>query len=327
MKKENGLKKTAGAFSVSAIILALAMVLSSGTPDPVKEPKNEIELGERLFFETILSKDSTISCASCHKPEFAFADTLAISPGVHGALGRRNAPSVMNMEARSIFFYDGRAETLIDQVHFPIEDPLEMNISVQDVVKRLNNHPRYYTWFKKIYNEEVTQKNLASAIAAFESSLETSDTPFDDYMNGDKSAMSASAIRGREVFMSPQAKCFDCHFGPDFTGDEFKNIGLYDEQKWSDKGRYEISKNPVDLGKFKVPGLRNVAMTAPYMHDGSFKTLKEVIDYYDNPYKFVHQPLNIDTLLAKPLNLTESEKSDLESFLLALTDRRFNKKD
>ena len=126
--------------------------------------------------------------------------------------------------------------------------------------------------------------------------------------------------------MGPKTKCFDCHFSPDFTGDEFRNIGLYDGRKLKDTGRYVITRNKKDIGKFKVPGLRNVAVTAPYMHNGMFKTLKEVIEYYDNPYKVVPKPINIDTLMEKPLGLTAEEKLDIEHFLLTLTDDRFVKR-
>ena len=139
-------------------------------------------------------------------------------------------------------------------------------------------------------------------------------------------SMSESAIRGRELFMSDRAKCFDCHFSPDFTGDEFRNIGLYDERQFTDKGRYDVTKKEEDKGKFKVPGLRNVEVTAPYMHNGMFSTLEQVVDYYDNPYKFVSKPLNMDSLLIKPLNFTPQEKSDLVSFLQSLTDYQFKKK-
>lgn len=308
--------------SVSFLLLSF-IFLAAYTPYVATEPVTEEQLGELLFFDPILSADSTISCASCHKPEFAFADSVAISPGVGGVLGRRNAPSVMNMAARDLMFYDGRAKDLVEQVHFPIEDPLEMNISVQDVVYRLNNNKKYSSYFQKVYKESVTAENLAKAIAAFESTLETSDTPFDDYMNGNSNAMTAQQIRGRAVFMSDKAKCFDCHFSPDFTGDEFRNIGLFDGVTKMDKGRYDVTKDMKDIGKFKVPGLRNVAVTAPYMHDGSMKTLREVIDYYDNPFAFIKDPVNIDTLLSRPLGLTDNEKEDLEAFLHALTDRRF----
>ena len=288
------------------------------------EPKTEAELGKILFFDPILSKDSTVSCSSCHKPDLAFADSLAISPGIENRIGRRNAPSIMNMASRSEFFYDGRAKDLVDQIHFPIEDNLEMDAKMAEVVERLKKHTKYPIWFKKIYNEEPTENNLARAIASFEESLETSDTEFDAWMNDLPNKMSDAAIRGRKLFLSDRAKCFDCHFSPDFTGDEFKNIGLYDEKKYKDKGRYEVTKNQKDLGKFKVPGLRNVAVTGPYMHDGSFATLKDVIEYYSDPYQFVTNPINMDTTLLKPINFTTQEKEDLEAFLLSLTDRRFS---
>jgi cytochrome c peroxidase len=292
---------------------------------PYSNPTNESELGELLFFDPILSKDSSISCGSCHKPELAFADSVAISPGVGGVLGSRNAPSVMNMAFRSLFFYDGRAATIEDQVHFPIEDPLEMNLKMSDLTDRLTHHKKYSQWFMDVYNAPPSPELIAKAIAAFERSLETDDSPFDQYINGDRTKLSDATKRGRKLFLSEKAKCFDCHFSPDFTGDEFRNIGLYDEKKYKDKGRFTITKNADDLGKFKVPGLRNVAVTAPYMHDGSFKTLREVIDYYDNPQNFVSNPINMDTLLAKPLGLTEAEKDDLEAFLISLTDSRFLK--
>lgn len=288
------------------------------------EPKTEAELGKILFFDPILSKDSTVSCSSCHKPDLAFADSLAISPGIENRIGRRNAPSIMNMASRSEFFYDGRAKDLVDQIHFPIEDNLEMDAKMTEVVERLKNHAKYPIWFKKIYNEVPNENNLARAIASFEESLETSDTEFDAWMNDLPNKMSDAAIRGRKLFLSDRAKCFDCHFSPDFTGDEFKNIGLYDEKKYKDKGRYEVTKNQNDLGKFKVPGLRNVAVTGPYMHDGSFATLKDVIEYYSDPYQFVTNPINMDTTLLKPINFTTQEKEDLEAFLLSLTDRRFS---
>lgn len=307
-------------FGLGLVYLSLMSVWSASDI-----PTSKIKLGEKLFFDPILSKDSTISCGNCHNPKFAFADTVAISVGVEGKLGRRNAPSVMNMAYRSEFFYDGRAKSLRDQIHFPIEDNKEMDLSYTTAVERLGRHKIYNEAFNQIYNEAPNAENVADAIASFEESLETADTEFDAWMIDKPNKMSEAAIRGREFFMSSRAKCFDCHFSPDFTGDEFKNIGLYDEKRYKDKGRYEVTSNKSDLGKFKVPGLRNVAVTAPYMHDGSFKTLKDVIEYYSDPYKFVQKPINMDTTLLKPLNLTQNEKDDLEAFLRSLTDRQFYK--
>lgn len=283
-------------------------------------------LGERLFFEKRLSANNTISCASCHLPEHGFADTVALSRGVGGRLGKRNTPSCANVSGRSLLFYDGRAASLEDQVHFPITDTNEMAARLPAVIRRLSADRQYKAMFKKVYNAAPSATNLADAIAAYERTLETSASPFDRYMDGDEKAISESAIRGREVFMGKKAKCFDCHFSADFTGDEFRNIGLYDGKKYTDEGRYAITRNMEDLGKFKVPGLRNVAVTWPYMHNGMFRTLREVIDYYDDPYKTVSNPVNIDTLLQQPLHLTEQEKTDLENFMLTLTDDRFVKK-
>lgn len=290
-----------------------------------KKPINEVELGEKLFFEKSFSKDKTISCASCHNPKFAFADSVNFSNGITGKKGLRNTPSIMNMASRSIFFYDGRAATLEEQIHFPVEDPNEMAFSLKKAVARLKKNKDYVNWFKEVYHEKIDEKNIVSAIAAYIRSLETSNTLFDNYMNDVLPEMSESAIRGRELFLGSKAKCFDCHFSPDFTNDEFKNIGLYDGKQFIDKGRYNITKKEADLGKFKVPGLRNVAITAPYMHNGMFHTLEEVVEYYDNPYEFVSKPINIDTLLAKPLNLSKQEKKDLVEFMKALTDFRFLK--
>jgi cytochrome c peroxidase len=282
-----------------------------------------VELGKKLFFDKALSLDSSISCASCHKPEYAFADTVAFSKGVGGRLGLRNAPSVMNVASRELMFYDGRALNIEDQVHFPIEDSNEMNLKMEVLLGRLNRDKEYRQMFMNVFGREADADNLAKAIAAFEKSLETSNTPFDDYMSDKPHTLSESAIRGRDLFLSDRSHCFDCHFGPDFTGDEFRNIGLYNGKERNDKGRFEVSRDSSDLGKFRVPGLRNVGVTAPYMHDGSFKTLKDVIEYYSDPLKINPTAINTDSLLLKPLNFTEQEKEDLLSFLLSLSDRQF----
>ena len=313
-------------YSILFFLLALVVVLA------LKNPKQEVpksvriskeELGKFLFFEKALSLDSTVSCSSCHIPAFAFSDTTALSDGVHGKLGLRNAPGVMNLHANEPMFYDGRAKDLVDQVHFPIQDPNEMNLAMIEVVKRLNKDPKYKNFFNALFQAEASAANIADVIAAYELTLQTSNTPFDAFMSGDESAISESAKRGRELFLSDRAKCFDCHFGPDFTGDEFKNIGLYDAKEWNDVGRFKISNDSSDIGKFKVPGLRNVGVTGPYMHNGKFKTLEEVIEYYSNPYLTVKNPVNLDASLVKPINFTKQEKADLLSFLKSLTDKQF----
>jgi cytochrome c peroxidase len=287
-----------------------------------KEIKEPWQLGELLFFDPILSEDFSISCASCHKPEFAFADTSALSIGVHGRKTKRNTPSVMNMLLRDALFWDGRAPTLEVQTLMPIEDKNEMNLPIPEALQRLNQSEKYRTLFQRIYQRNPDRENLMDALAAYERTLETEDTPNDRWLNDEPGGMTDQQIRGREVFRN-KGKCLECHFSPDFTGDEFRNIGLFNGKNYNDSGRFQITRNPDDIGKFKVPGLRNVAVTAPYMHDGSMRTLKEVIEYYDNPFAVVPDAYNIDSLLLEPLHLTPQEKEDLEAFLHALTDDRF----
>ncbi len=314
-------------FTCFLLLFSIASIPASIETDSMSEKSKvstKIELGQKLFFDPILSLDQTISCASCHKPEFAFADNLPFSLGVENRIGTRNTPSVMNMLSRPYFFYDGRAATLELQAIVPIENPLEMNLSYEIAVQRIQKEAEYGTLFQSIYHTQPDSFNIANALAEFQRSLESDGTaPHDLWINDDEpAAMTASQLRGREIFLSDQFKCFDCHFGPDFTGDEFRNIGLFDGDSLVDKGRFEITHNSTDLGKFKVPGLRNVGLTAPYMHNGMFKTLEEVVDYYSNPYDFVKNPINIDTLMIEPLNFTTEQKKDLVNFLHSLTDRQ-----
>lgn len=311
------------------ILIAAAIIIACNSFTGISKrlsfsgpPASKQQLGEMLFFEKMLSASKTLSCASCHIPAFGFADTVAFSKGVYGHTGKRNAPSCANISDRPYLFYDGRAATLEEQVKFPIEDTNEMGLPIAIAVSRLCADKSYVQYFKKIFGNGPSEQYLKEAIAAFERTIETSHTPFDRYMNDDSTAISAAAIRGRELFMGAKAKCFECHFSPDFTGDEFRNIGLYDGKQLNDAGRSAITHKTEDLGKFKVPGLRNVAATAPYMHNGMFKTLREVIDYYNDPIKFVAHPINTDSLLS-PLGLNEQEKTDLEAFLRTLTDDRF----
>ncbi len=280
------------------------------------------DLGEKLFFEPMLSLDESIHCGSCHIPEYAFADIIPFSRGVGGTFGKRNTPSAMNLSGRPELFYDGRASSLEDQVHFPIEDPLEMNVKMETVVERLKNDQKYVLWFDLFFEDGITQSNIASAIAEYERTLETGNAKIDQVAR-EEAEFTESEQRGQEIFNDPKNKCFDCHLGVDFTNDEYRNIGLYDGVERNDLGRFNVTNDSADIGKFRVPVLRNVAMTAPYMHDGSFQTLEEVVDYYNNPYDFVPNPVNIDSLLLEPLNLSDQDKVDLVNFLKTLTDEQF----
>lgn len=284
----------------------------------------ESELGEKLFFDPVLSRDSSISCGSCHKPEFAFADNVVLSKGIFNRLGTRNTPSAMNQVDRNFYFWDGRSETLEEQALGPMENHVEMDFPLTLTIRRLIRNKEYREAFQYVYGQAPSKALLGQAIAAYERTLETGDTDFDKYVSGDDTTLlSESAKRGLHIF-NTKGKCFDCHFGVDFSGnDRFKNIGLYNGKDLKDEGRFKISENPKDLGAFKVPGLRNIAQTAPYMHNGQFKTLRRVIDYYDAPDKFIPNSINRDTLLKKPLGLTETDKKDLENFLLSLSDARF----
>lgn len=302
-----------------SVIFAVGWSLSEEQPMP--DPVTPDELGEILFHDPILSLDSTISCASCHKPEFAFSDTSAFSLGVGGHLTRRNAPSIMNTLSRDVLMWDGRAATLEDQALLPLEHPGEMNMHRDSAIARLNRTPRYKRWFNQMYKRDADVKLLCASIAYFQRRLETSDTPHDRWLADKTPGLTEQQVRGRDIFFG-KGNCLECHFTPDFTGDEFKNIGLFNGKNLDDPGRFDATKDSTDLGKFKVPGLRNVAITAPYMHNGMFKTLEEVVDFYNDTDSVVPDAINKDILIKK-LNLSSQEKADLVAFLKSLTDDRF----
>ncbi|RPD39524.1 cytochrome-c peroxidase [Chitinophaga barathri] len=288
-----------------------------------EEPADKAALGEILFSDPILSRTRTISCANCHLPAFAFADTLPVSHGVEGRKGVRNTPSAMNLSLQRSFFWDGRAKTLEEQALAPISNPDEMDLPLPEAIQRLNADTRYKAWFRKIFGGPPDSANLAAAIAAFERTLETSNSPFDNWkFSDDPSAVSDAAKRGFELF-NGKGKCVKCHFGADFTAQEFRNIGLFNARELNDSGRAIVVGNKEETGKFKTPGLRNVAVTAPYMHNGMFKELGEVINFYNEPDKFVTKAIGRDTILLRPLGLSEEEKKDLLAFLVSLTDKKF----
>jgi cytochrome c peroxidase len=307
------------------IIITSLFIVSSSFKDKNAEIKTKASLGKKLFSEKILSKDSSVSCASCHKPAYAFADTVAFSAGIGGKLTIRNTPSVLNIKNRPYFFWDGRAASLEEQSLMPIQNPDEMDLPIEEAVKRLNQSKEYKLLFQKIFKQNPSAKNLAAAFAAYEQTLETVDSKFDDWSNNIKK-LTASEERGRQLFISDKSKCFNCHRMEDFTTDEFKNIGLYNAEELNDAGLYNTSKKETDKGKFKIPGLRNIAVTAPYMHNGMFKTLEEVVEYYNNPQKVIPNPINIDADLKTVLGLTAKEKKDLIAFLKTLTDKKYSRR-
>lgn len=302
-----------------AICISIGLLSFVGRKNDVQTKE---QLGEKLFFDPILSADNTISCASCHKPQFAFADTAAFSVGINGHLTPRNSPGLTNLSGRTHLFWDGRATSLEEQALGPITSATEMGLSIEDAIKKLNDNEYYADAFQRIFKSPPTKEHLLKAIASFERTLETSNSPYDRYINGDDNAISASAARGRLLFIG-KANCNTCHSGEDFTADRFKSIGLYNGKDLNDAGRSVVTNNKADEGEFKIPGLRNVAVTAPYMHNGKFQTLKSVVAYYNNPSLVVNDGINRDLALDTPLNLNEGEIDDIVAFLEALTDDRF----
>lgn len=286
-------------------------------PDNNKPSADRIELGRRLFFDPILSRDSSISCASCHHIDKKFTDGLPISRGIENRLGIRNVPSLLNVAYQPSMFWDGGVPNLEQQILAPIESHFEMDFNLPDVVTRLNNIEEYKTLSQKAYNQLPSIFSVTRAIACFERTLFSGTSKYDDYIyNNNKSALTASEINGMNIFLGEDGECFHCHGTYLFTDNSFKNNGIY--LNYNDSGRARITQLTSDVGKFKVPSLRNVAMTAPYMHDGSFATLEEVVEHYNSGGKA--HPNKSGLLL--PLNLTTQEKTDLVNFLKALTDEK-----
>jgi cytochrome c peroxidase len=293
-------------------------------PDDNPLTAETVALGKKLYFDPRLSADNTVSCASCHAPEHGFSDGRKTSQGVRQQTGNRNAPTVLNAAFGSLQFWDGRAVSLEAQAAGPIANPIEMNLPHEECVKRLNGNAEYAALFAKAFGEgKITMGKVQRAIAAFERTLISGNSPFDRYMYGeDKTAMSEAAVRGMAIFMDrDRGNCTACHqVGAKsalFTDGQFHNIGagLSPEGELVDLGRYEQTKRESDKGAFKTPTLRNIALTAPYMHDGSLKTLRAVVDFYagggsSNPF--------LDPQI-RPLALTGNEREDLVAFLEALT--------
>jgi len=282
--------------------------------NPMTDEK--IALGKLLYFDPRLSKDGTVSCASCHIPFHGFTDPHRVSAGVGRQLGTRNSPTVINRLFSVEQFWDGRAKDLEDQAHGPLVNPVEMAMpSPEQVAKRVAQVPGYAPLFRKAFGDEkIDVDRITKAIAAYERTVVAGNSPFDRYMAGDKDAMSVAAVRGMELF-NGKANCKACHAGFNFTDESYHNLGVGIDKPKPDLGRYEVTKKEEDKGKFKTPTLRNVMLTAPYMHDGSESTLLDVVEFYDRGG--VKNP-NLSKEI-RPLGLTEREKRDLVAFLEALT--------
>jgi cytochrome c peroxidase len=285
-------------------------------PIPADNPQtpSKIGLGKQLYFDPRLSADNTISCATCHAPETGWANPHPTDTGIKGQVGGRNSGSIIDCAYLTYQFWDGRAKSLEEQALGPIANPIEMGETLDNVVKKLNAVEGYRKQFKEVFGTDVTSDGIAKAIASFERTIISGPSPYDRYLQGDQKAMSEAAVRGLALF-NGKAQCFQCHSGPVFSDQSFHNLGVGMTSKAPDLGREKVTNDPKDRGKFKTPGLRNVAETAPYMHNGSEKTIKDVIALYDRGG--IKNP-NLDPNM-KPLHLTPSEQADLVVFLGALT--------
>lgn len=270
----------------------------------------KIELGKQLYFDKRLSIDNTVSCATCHDPDQGWSNGDNFATGIKGQRGGRSSPTIINSGYQFFQFWDGRAQQLEGQALGPIQNPIEMGMSLEEMEKRLNKISGYVKQFEEVFGTKPNADGVAKAIAAFERTVISGNAPYDQYKAGDKNALSEAAERGRQVFFN-KAQCSACHSGSNFTDGGFHNIGIGIKNKDPDLGRYTLSKLEGDKGSFKTPTLREIARTAPYMHDGSLKTLEEVVDYYDKGG--VKNP-QLDEEIFE-LNLSEQEKKDLVTFL------------
>jgi len=290
---------------LALFVLAWSVPLGLDIYMPVPEDnpltREKVALGRRLFFDRRLSLDRTLSCASCHHPKRAFTDGRAVAVGVLGRKGTRSAPTLVNRGYGASHFWDGRAPTLEKQVLEPILSAKELNMTFEEVAARVGMGP----------------EDVSRALASYVRSIRSGDSSFDRYLHGDRNALSEQQRRGLNLFRG-KANCSACHVGPNFTDEGFHNTGVaWRDRVLLDAGRFTVTAKPVDRGAFKTPTLREVARTAPYMHDGSLATLEQVIDHYDrggNPNPALDPDL-------RPLRLNPEEKQALIAFLRSLSGK------
>lgn len=293
-----------------------------------------VMLGRMLFYDPIVSGDSSISCATCHRQSKGFSDQRRVSEGITGQLGNRQAMPLHNLMWNHLFFWDGRAKSIREQVLMPIQAHDEMNMNLYTLVKKLSRTPRYQEQFKKAFNiTEIEPQYIAKGLEQFVVTMISFNAPIDklwgrtDTLN----VISASALRGLNLFMRPTqiggADCFHCHsnipfFGINSANGSMSNNGL--DLVPTDKGYGNITGLSTDIGKFKIPSLRNIAVTAPYMHDGRFTTLEEVLDFYSDNIQLNSPNLDINIAShAKQLSLSPQQKTDIIEFLKTLTDTTY----
>ncbi len=287
---------------------------------PVEFPEDNfptferIALGKKLFFDVNLSRDSTVSCASCHQSQYGLADNLSLSDGVFGRKGFRNSPSLLNVAYQEKLMMDGGVATLEMQVEAPLTDHLEMDMTGPELIERLEQNEEYMQLFREAYPDRHAYYIYTRALACFERSLVSANSVYDSWLL-EGIELGQSQERGRQLFFSERTNCSSCHSGFLFSDQSFRSNGLY--TNYADPGRARVTELAEDQGTFKVPSLRNIASTAPYMHNGSLSSLKEVIEHYnsggaDHPNK---------DFRIKALNLNEQDQRDLVNFLKTLTDK------
>jgi cytochrome c peroxidase len=275
----------------------------------------QVTLGRELFFERQLSSDGSVSCATCHDPRKAFTDGRTAARGVYGRAGMRNTPSLVNRGSGSIHFWDGRAATLEEQALLPLQDSNEMNMTLDAAVARLRGNAGYRGKFLTVFHREPCAEDLASAVASYVRTIRSDDSRYDRFVRGEGD-YTGEELLGLNLF-NGKANCHICHGGRNLTDEAFHNTGVaWRNGRIADEGRFAVTGEPYHHGAFKTPSLREVARTAPYMHDGSVKTLEEVVEYYDrggnrNPY--------LDANMIGALHLTGAEKKAVVAFLRTLS--------
>jgi cytochrome c peroxidase len=285
-------------------------------------PDNELtepraQLGKRLFFDPRLSRTGQVSCGTCHEQRHAFAQSDRVSTGVDMRQGARNAPALINLAWGESFFWDGSASTLEEQAGKPIENPDEMDLPLAEAVARVARDEGYVAAFLTAYQSPPTEELLRKAIASFVRTLVSGNSPYDRHLRGDDADFGEAEKRGEAVFLSERGGCFHCHPAGMLTNEGFFNNGTYNG--FGDTGRQRMTGRSGDIGKFKVPGLRNIEFTAPYMHDGSLATLDAVIEHYD---RAGGGDVTTDPQI-EPLSLSLEEKADLLAFLRSFSDADF----
>lgn len=289
-----------------------------------------VSLGKQLFFDPRLSGSNQISCGSCHEPELGWSNGRSTAVGHDHMTGERNVPTLLNVWAVTPLFWDGRVKSLEDQALSPIGNAVEMHQGVKELPAKLSAIPGYKASFKKVFgNNKITGQQIATALAVFQRTIASRLTKFDAFLQGREKALSDLEIQGLHLFRT-KARCMNCHNGPLFTDNQFHNLGLtYYKRKYEDLGLYNITKKPEDVGRFKTPGLREVAITRPYMHVGLFNDLEGVINIYNaggghprrkkTPEEEADPLYPVTSSILRPLHLTDQEKDALVAFLHAIS--------